>query len=207
MGELDLYTFPNELSRVLFDYIVNEEQLGEQQESQTCAEAKRKLLNLMISLSSMPTSSSSSIKSENRPDYLIQIIDKYLFAPPTNLRRMTRFLQYYKNEIFQWVCKRNDVVIRYVLGKLSIEFVKSITLLTHAVEYAGTDKNLRKTLGPKLVHYLYDSWHLFKEFWENNQNNETTTTENATNNTNVVDRKLALVNLLTKSLVIESFQV
>ena len=108
---------------------------------------------------------------------------------------MNRFLQYYKNEIFQWMCKRHESLLTYVLSKLSLEFVKSVSLLTHLIEYVGTEKVLRKTCGTKLVAYLYDHWHAFKEFWQN------TTAENG------VDRKLALINLLTKSLLIESFQV
>lgn len=186
-----MYHFPEGLNRILFDYIVNEDEFGEHQESQTCAEAKRKLLNLTLSLSSTES-------DENKQDYLVQIIDKYLFSTHSvgsaSSRDMTRFLQYYKNEIFQWICKRHNVIFKYVLGKISLAFVKSVNLLAHVVEYvASTDKTLRKTFGPKLVAYLYENWHVFKEFW---QNSET-----------CVDYKLALVNLLTKSLLIESFQV
>lgn len=91
--------------------------------------------------------------------------------------------------------------MRYVLGKVRlVEFVRTIALLTYTVEYAAMDKQLRKSgVAGKIVHMLYDNWHTFKEFWS-----ETSSTE--TNNYNV-DRKLALVSLLTKSLLIESFQV
>lgn len=133
--------------------------------------------------------------NQTNSDYLIQIIDKYLFSA-SDSRNMTRFLQYYKSEIFQWVCKRHDVIFKYILSKLGLEFVKCVNLLAHVIEFASSEKSLRKSLGPKLVACLYENWHLFSL----KSGAETDTSDN-------VDRKLVLINLLTKSLLIESFKV
>lgn len=177
LSELNLYNFSMDLNRILFEYILNRDEINEQ-ESQTCSEAKRKLLNLTISLNCLNI---GVVKS----DYLIQIIDKYIFEN----KNMNKFFQYYKNEIFQWICKRYEPIIKYIFSKMSINFIKSVTLLSYIVDYLASEKNLRKSYGTKLINYVYENWPLFKEFWQTEDN---------------ADKKIALVGLLTKSLVIES---
>ena len=176
LGELKLYHFSVDLNRALFEHLLNHSEII-QSESQTCTEAKRKLLNLTISLNFNRLQSSAD-------DYLIQIIDKYLFTGAKE------FFQYYRNEIFYWICRRHEHIIKYILSKLNLNFFKSVTLISHIIEYLGTEKNLRKSFGTKLVNFVYESWPMFKEAWQSND----------------VDKKLALIGLLTKSLIIESFK-
>ena len=62
-----------------------------------------------------------------------------------------------------------------------------MSLLLQLVEYVASDKQLRKAHGAKVVSFLYEHWHLFREFWiEPN-----------------LESKLLLVALLTKCCCVE----
>lgn len=179
LSEFGLYTISVDLNRFMFDYVFRANP-GDGEESLTSSEAKKKLFNLCLSLNF----NSLSLKQKTN-DFLVEILDKYLFQSDFDLR-------YFKSEILQWALKRNEFVIKYLLDKLTVSFYKSIGLLVSLIEFMGSDKHIRKNYGSKIVHFLYENWELFRPYW---------TIESS------IENKQCLVNLLTKSILIESVQL
>lgn len=146
LSEFNIYHLPLDLNRIIFDYLCEQKTSDScEQESLTCIEAKNKLLGLCLGLNFKTNKQKNS-----NGDYLIEILDKYLFDSARN-KEMTSFIAYYRNELFLWVCKRHEYVIDYLLGKLRLNFSKCIHLFVNLVEYICGDKNQRKTYGKKVV--------------------------------------------------------
>jgi DNA-dependent protein kinase catalytic subunit len=188
LSEFNLYNVPLDLNRIIFDYINESSNYSNnyEQESLSCAEAKRKLLNLCLSLNYMHyLKESRSGQSNSTTDYLIEILDRYLFQ---NDKKILSFYTYYKNEICTFICKRHDSILKYILNKLKLNFNKCMNLIISLIEYLATDKQLRKTYGTKVVHLLYENWSLFRDFWQSDCE---------------LENKLLLVTLLTKTCFIE----
>jgi hypothetical protein len=131
----------------------------------------------------------NAVKSDNR-DFLIEIIDKYLFY--SNEKSSTTFFNYFKNEICTSICKRYNFVIAYLFSKLNPAFERIVNLLVILIEFLGSDKQLRKSSGTKIVEKIYENWSSFREYWRPDSS---------------LEHKLCLVNLLTKSILIESLPV
>ncbi len=186
LSEFNMYSISLDFNRIIFEYVC--ESLGYsnsfEQESLSCVDAKRKLFSFCLNLNFLALKKESS----NVKDFLIEILDKYLFLSNQNTKILA-FFSYYKNEICSWICKRYELVLKYILNKLNLNFPKSISLLINLIEYSATDKHLRKTFGVKIVNFLYDNWSMFHEFWHA----ETADLEN----------KILLVSLLTKCCFIE----
>jgi hypothetical protein len=191
LSMFNLFTLDLDLNKIIFEYIArlddNSSFQLDEQETESCSEAKRKLFSLSLNFS-----------KSSGDDYLIQIIDKYLFSSGNAEaeKRMSRFFQFYKSELCQAICVRYETLVKYIVSKVNVAFVKAIALLVFLVEHVSTDKTLRKTHGSKLVTCVYDHWAVFKaNGWQQ---------EFAKSSNNSTENKLALINLLTKALLVES---
>lgn len=82
LDECNVHSLSVDLNKRLFDHLLNDDETfaNNELETETCAEAKRRLLGLSIEL-------------DRSNDSLIQIIDRYLFDRDG---RMNKFFQYYK---------------------------------------------------------------------------------------------------------------
>ena len=169
------------MNRHIFEHLSKFKPTDEQ-ESLISKDAKRKLLHLCIGINFSHLDPKLGLST----DFLIEIIDKILFHNKTDL---DWFFSYYKNEICNWICKRHDSVIKYILSKTKLNFAKVISLLVSLMEFISSDKHLRKTTGIKIVQILYQNWFLFNDFWQT---------------TSHIDTKMMLVDLLTKSILVDS---
>ena len=142
--EFDIYHLPLDLTRIIFDYLCEQKARNNEQESLTCVEAKNKLLALCLGLNFIMNKKNTSVG-----DYLIEILDKFLFNSTNN--DLTNFIAYYKNEICSWICKRHEQIIEYLLSKLHLNFLKCIALFVNLVEYIFSDKNHIKIYGKKVI--------------------------------------------------------
>jgi DNA-dependent protein kinase catalytic subunit len=192
LSEFDLYEISFDINRIIFDYIIVQSESRSSffvQESLTCIDAKRKLLNLSINLNYI------SIKKTNNlnDDYLIEILDKYLLTTAEN--KIFTFFANYKNTICDWICKRYDYTLKYILNKVNIAqhiFINSVNLLTSLLEYLVSDKQNKKAYGTKIVKIIYENWSLFTNYWYPVDS--------------LLENKTSLINLLCKSISIESIQ-
>ena len=185
LSEFKFYELSLDLNRIIFDYLCEQttaDNKGYEQESLTCVEAKTKLLNLCLGLNYASVQQHKSAPGVD--DYLIEILDKYLFHT-----QMSTFFSYYRNEICTWICKRHVYVIPYLLGKLKLNFAKCMSLLISVADYLCVDKQQRKTYGTKVVLRLYDNWAMFSDYWQAAAD---------------LENKVLLVSLLTKSILIET---
>ena len=186
LSEFNMYAVSSDFNRIIFDYIIastSNSSNAYEQESLSCVEAKRKLLNFCLNLNFMALKKSAP----NVTDVLIEILDKFLFLG-TDPKILTLFT-YYKSEVCAWVCKRYDSILKYIMNKLSLNFAKCISLLVSLIEYLATEKHLRKTYGVKIVHFLYENWSLFREYWQPEKGE--------------LENKMLLINLLTKCCFVE----
>jgi DNA-dependent protein kinase catalytic subunit len=186
LSEFNLYQVNLDLNRIIFDFLSNK-QTNEEQESLTCVEAKRKLLNLCLSLNLLEIQRSNQLAIIAN-DYLIELLDKYLFQ--TNNLHIYQFFSYFKTEICSWICKRVEFITKYVLSKIKLNFARAISLLITLIDYLATDKQIRKQYGTKVVHSIYANWNLFIDYWQPIDSQ--------------LDHKALLIDLLTKSILIES---
>lgn len=188
LDEYGLYEFPHGLNRTLFDFVCNKSSSSYEQESLTSSEAKRKLFNLCMGFNSSPI---KQIKTPGQ-DYLIEIIDKYLLngQDGDEEKKSLSLFTYFKSEVCSWICRRHDVIMRYLLAKVNVNMVKIVTLLTWLMEYLiYSEKQLKKSHGVKIVQTLYENWSCFKDYWHAES---------------PLEQKILLVSLLTKSLQIDS---
>ena len=185
LSEFNLFQVNLELNRIIFEYLC--QKASSEQESLTCVEAKRKLLNLCLSLNylELQRQSQSSISVN---DYLIELLDKYLFQQ--NNVQIYQFFNYFKSEICAWICKRVEFITKYILSKIKLNFSKAVSLLITLIDYLATDKLIRKQYGSKVVSSIYSNWSLFNDYWQPAHA--------------LLEHKLLLVDLLTKSILIES---
>ncbi len=186
LSEFNLYQVNLDLNRIIFDFLSNK-QTNEEQESLTCVEAKRKLLNLCLSLNLLEIQRSNQLAIIAN-DYLIELLDKYLFQ--TNNLHIYQFFSYFKTEICSWICKRVEFITKYVLSKIKLNNARAISLLITLIDYLATDKQIRKQYGTKVVHSIYANWNLFIDYWQPIDSQ--------------LDHKALLIDLLTKSILIES---
>jgi len=185
LSEFNLFQLNLELNRIIFEYLCRK--IANEQESLTCVEAKRKLLNLCLGLNYLELRDQSEA-SMSANDYLIELLDKYLFQEGNV--QIYQFFNYFKSEICAWICKRVEFITKYILGKIKLNFSKAVSLLITLIDYLATDKLIRKQYGSKVVNSIYSNWNLFNEYWQS---------ANAQ-----LEHKLLLVDLLTKSILIES---
>ena len=194
LSEFDLYEISFDINRVIFDYILERSESSTSffvQESLTCIDAKRKLLNLSINLNYLLIKKTNNLND----DYLIEILDKYLLTTVDNNRRILQFFVNYKNIICDWICKRYDYTLKYILNKVNISqhiFINSVNLLTSLLEHLVSDKQNRKTYGSKIVKIIYENWNIFRNYWYPDDS--------------LLENKTSLINLLCKSISIESIQ-
>jgi DNA-dependent protein kinase catalytic subunit len=202
LDELDLHKMNHNLNRLIMDRLWqscerkktgnahddynNDEDDGDNDETITCVEAKRKLLGLCLSLNSVALSR-KLVGVE--VDFLVEILDKYLFASGVEDTTSKLFYNYYKSEICASICKRNEQTMPYILSKLKLASDRCISLFVQLVENLTVDKHMRKAYGQKVVQRLYTNWSLFGEHWQR---------------TAPLERKTMLVTLLTKCMLIES---
>jgi DNA-dependent protein kinase catalytic subunit len=189
LHEFNLYQFTTDLNQTIFDFICNriksDYSSTYEQESLTCAEAKRKIFNLCLSVNCNLTQRQGT-KSPELRCYLIELIDSYIFS---NDKKQVAFFTYFKNEICSWLCRRHESIVKYLFSKLSVNFTKTIGLLITLMEFLISDKNLRKQHGTKIVENLYENWSFLRQYWQPDS---------------LLENKLILINLLAKSMQIES---
>ncbi len=184
LNEFNIFHLQLDLTRIVYDYLTRKPGdiatlAVDEPESLTCVDAKNKLLGLCLRMNY------NSIRlSKTSDDYLIEIIDKYLFDQTDS-----GILAYYIGEVSLWMCKRNDQIITYVLNKLKLNFGKCIGLFINLADYLCGDKVQRKAFGKQVAIRFYQSWSLLRDYWQPQANIET---------------KTLLVNLMTKLILIES---
>ncbi len=194
LSEFDLYEISFDINRIIFDYIIEQSEsrsIFYIQESLTYIDAKRKLLNLSININYI------SIKKTNNlnDDYLIEILDKYLLTTAENNGKILTFFVNYKNIICDWICKRYEYTLKYILNKVTISqniFINSVNMLICLLEYLVSDKQNRKNYGSKIVKIIYENWNIFRNYWYPANS--------------LLENKTCLINLLCKSISIESIQ-
>lgn len=181
LAEFNLYYLEIDLTQTIYDHLCKMD-LNYEQESVTTLESKRKLFNLCLSLNYLAKQHVHN-NSALVADYLVDLIDKYLF------QNAFRLFNYFKNEICVWICKRIDEMTKYILSKIKLSFSRGVSLLISLIDYLAIDKQIRKQFGVKVVQALYANWSLFNEYWQQEAQ---------------LDYKNLLVDLLTKSILIES---
>ncbi len=184
LTEFNMYHLPLDLTRLVYDYLAKQhagasDMSLDEQESLTCIDAKNKLLGLCLAMNY------NSIRAKKTSeDFLIEILDKFLFDPAGS-----GFFAYYKAEVCLCMCKRHEQVIAYVLGKLKLNFGKCIGLFIGLAEYLCGDKVQRKAYGKRVAVRLYESWSMFRDYWQPQGD---------------IEAKTLLVSLATKVILIES---
>ncbi len=146
LSEFELYEISFDLNRTIFDYIIQQSDNSYHyiQESLTCVDAKRKLFNLCLNLNFLSIKKLNASSSCFSQDFLVEILEKFLFTSNESNKKFFSFFTIYKNEICNWICKRTDFILGYVLNKISINFSNSINLLVHLLEYLASEKSIRK---------------------------------------------------------------
>jgi DNA-dependent protein kinase catalytic subunit len=184
--QFNLCEIASDYTKILFDFLAISHNFDpNEQESLTCIEAKRKLFNICLTINYL--SFQTNENNLNQTDYLVEIVDKYLFELDKSI---SAYFNYYKTEICTWICRRYEFIFKYIISKIDTKFFKCISLFESVLDYLLSEKQNRKLYGQKVVHYLYENWPLFKKFWQSDAN--------------LLDEKTILVNLLTKSISIES---
>ena len=89
LSEFDLYDIPFDLNKIIFEYILEQSYHSNAfvQESLTCVDAKRKLLNLTLNLNYLSLKKSKQSESLVN-DFLIEVLDKYLFTSNDNNKKI-----------------------------------------------------------------------------------------------------------------------
>jgi hypothetical protein len=194
LHEFGLHPFSPDLNRTLFEFLCakvkSDYSSSYEQESLTCAEAKRKLFNLVLSLNCgqiLRQQTTRGTATDTTRDYLVELVDAHLFN--SSDRKQASLFAYFKTELCTWLCRRHHTLIKYLFSKLAVSFGKTVGLLTTLMEFLIGDKSLRRDFGSSIVECLYENWPLFRENWQPDAS---------------IDNKLMLVNLLTKSMQIES---
>lgn len=183
LSEFNLYHVPMDINKEIFDYLIELSNKNETSENLSCLEAKRKLFGLCLYLNSLSSTNTSKANSKN--DYLLFIIERYL---NDNEKSMTNLFSNYKNEIYLWLCKKHDSIIKLLFNKINESFVKCSNLLIGLLEFIAFDKQIRKSYGSKIVNVIYDNWNLLSNHW----------------NSDNIEKKNILLNLLIKTVLIES---
>lgn len=210
LNEFNIYTFSKGVNRKLFNYLFETStksstikiSTSEQEtttnrnevlnDNLTCLEAKTKLFNLILCLNQ------TQLDQDN--DYLIEILDQYLFKTDSSSIKINDFFHIYKNEIYINLCKRNDYYIKYLLSKLKINFKRILQIFLNLIDYLtyqqqNLDKQLRKQYLSKISSNIYTNWVYINDYIiENDKSN---------NSNKYIEEKLFLINLLIKLLVID----
>ena len=156
---------PANLNKQIFKYLCDAtpaQQNGEMQESLTCVEAKRKLFNLCLTINHSSRSSKQQQQQLEATDYLIEILDEYLFNRSNSVN--SKFM-FNKHEICMWIYKRHEQVLAYLFSKLKVSFKQCMHLLVCLCEHLASEKQLRKAYDSKILTTIYASWHMLRDYW------------------------------------------
>ena len=93
----------------------------------------------------------SDCQASAQVDYLLEVLDRCLLSVSPS---SAEFVAYYRSELCLWMCKRSELVLGYLLGKLGVAFCKCVNLLVNLTEFVCGDKSLRKAHGKRVV----DKW-------------------------------------------------
>jgi hypothetical protein len=131
-------------------------------------------------------------------DFMVELIDKYLFASD-EYTKVSTFFQVYKPVIYECILKaKNESVTRYILNKININFNRSVNLLIHLIDFLINNGPKRKIYSQRFCKCLYKNWNLFEPYWQN-------TAQSERQKKNDDGNKVLLVSLLTKLLLLEPY--
>ena len=214
LNEFGLYKFPTNLNRKLFNYLfetstcssfdVNVESSSVNRneiltDNLTCLEAKTKLLNLIFNLNKIELKQPNALQGLQvvETDYMIEILDQYVFQRSESKEKINEFMHLYKNEIYSAIFISNDIYVKYLLNKLRINFKVILNIFISLIDYlnyySNLDKQQRKLYSTKLSTSLYTSWSNINEYFFSSESNSI----------NGNEEKVMVINLLIKLLVLD----